>query len=58
MTGRMFDATLRRWIDRPVAFAGRRLALAGIGADAVSVLGLALGIVSALASSLANSGLA
>ena len=45
----MFDATLRRWIDRPVAFAGRRLALPGIGADAVSVLGLALGIVSALA---------
>jgi len=46
---RMFDATLRRWIDRPVALAGRRLALAGISADAVSVLGLALGIASALA---------
>lgn len=45
----MFDATLRRWIDKPVALVGRRLASVGLSADAVSVLGLAFGIASALA---------
>jgi phosphatidylglycerophosphate synthase len=49
VTGRMFDATLRRWIDKPIALAGRKVALVGISADAVSVLGLAFGIASALA---------
>jgi len=45
----MLDATLRQWIDRPIALAGHKLAFAGIGADTVSGLGLAFGIASALA---------
>jgi len=49
VTGRMFDASLRQWIDKPIALAGRKVALVGISADAVSVLGLAFGIASALA---------
>src|SRR5262249_1670469 len=54
LTGRMLDATLRQWIDRPIALAGRKLAFAGIGADNVSVLGLAFGIASALAIALGH----
>ena len=49
VTGPMFDATLRRWIDTPIALAGRKLTLVGIGADTVSILGLVFGITSALA---------
>jgi phosphatidylglycerophosphate synthase len=45
----MFDATVRRWIDRPIALAGRWLASAGVSADAVTFLGLAFGLASALA---------
>src|SRR5262249_35014066 len=44
----MLDESLRPWIDRPAALAGRWLASAGIQADVVSVFGLAFGIAAAL----------
>lgn len=45
----MLDAPLRRLIDRPLAAAARPLAAAGIGADAVTLAGFALGIGAAAA---------
>jgi hypothetical protein len=42
LTGRTLHATLRQSIDWCIALAGRKLAFAGIGADTVSVLELAL----------------
>lgn len=43
----MLDAAARRLIDPPLDAMGRRLAAFGIGADAVTLLGLALGLISA-----------
>lgn len=45
----MLDAPLRRLIDRPLALAARPLAAVGIGADAVTLTGFALGIGAAVA---------
>ena len=45
----MIDANIRRLIDPPLARAGRRLAAAGIGADAVTIGGCLLGLAAALA---------
>lgn len=44
----MLDPILRRLIDPPLAKAGRRLAAQGVGADAVTLYGLALGLAAAL----------
>lgn len=41
----MLDAALRRLIEPPLAAAGRRLAAAGVGADAVTLGGLAIGLL-------------
>lgn len=43
----MLDGWMRRIIDAPLNRAGRRLAALGIGADAVTVAGLGLGLVAA-----------
>jgi phosphatidylglycerophosphate synthase len=43
----VFDAAMRRLIDPPLAAAGRRLAARGVGADPVTVTGLALGLAAA-----------
>lgn len=43
----MFDAALRRLIDPPLDRLGRGLARLGIGADAVTLTGLALGLMAA-----------
>lgn len=43
----MLDATARRLIDPPLAWAGRALARAGASADAVTLIGLGLGLASA-----------
>lgn len=45
----MFDTSIRRWIDPLLTRAGQRLAAAGIGADAMTVGGCALGLAAALA---------
>ncbi len=45
----MFDARLRPLIDPPLNALGRRLAAWGIGANAVTLTGLALGIAAAVA---------
>lgn len=45
----MFDARLRPLIDAPLNALGRRLAAWGIGANAVTLAGLALGIAAAVA---------
>lgn len=45
----MFDARLRPLIDPPLNAAGRRLAAAGVGADAVTLAGFACGIAAAFA---------
>ena len=45
----MIDANIRRLIDPPLARAGRLLAAAGIGADAVTIGGCLLGLAAALA---------
>lgn len=45
----MFDARLRPLIDPPLNAAGRRLAAAGVSADAVTLAGFACGIAAALA---------
>lgn len=42
----MLDAVLRRVIDPPLDAAGRRLAAAGLGADAVTLAGFAVGLAS------------
>ncbi|MEQ8813808.1 MAG: CDP-alcohol phosphatidyltransferase family protein [Thalassobaculum sp.] len=42
----MFDAALRRLIDPPLDAAGRRLAAAGVSANAVTVGGFLVGILS------------
>jgi phosphatidylglycerophosphate synthase len=43
----MFDSALRRLIDPPLDRMGRVLAARGVGADAVTAVGLCLGLVSA-----------
>jgi phosphatidylglycerophosphate synthase len=43
----MLDAAIRRLIDPPLDRMGRRLARAGVGADAVTLVGLGLGLVAA-----------
>ena len=43
----MLDAAARRLIDPPLDAIGRRLAALGVGADAVTLLGLAMGLLSA-----------
>jgi phosphatidylglycerophosphate synthase len=45
----MFDGRLRRMIDPPLDAAGAALARRGIGADRVTLAGLALGLLCALA---------
>ncbi|WP_428687881.1 CDP-alcohol phosphatidyltransferase family protein [Roseibium sp.] len=45
----MFDARLRPLIDPPLNVLGRKIAAAGIGANAVTVLGFAFGVGAALA---------
>jgi phosphatidylglycerophosphate synthase len=45
----VIDASVRRLIDPPLAHAGRLLAAAGIGADAVTIGGCLLGLAAALA---------
>jgi phosphatidylglycerophosphate synthase len=45
----MFDGRLRRMIDPPLNAAGAALARRGIGADRVTLAGLALGLLCALA---------
>ena len=41
----MLDAPLRRVIDPPLDAVGRRLAVAGVGADAVTLAGFAVGLL-------------
>ncbi|SEM86724.1 Phosphatidylglycerophosphate synthase [Gemmobacter aquatilis] len=43
----MLDGWMRRIIDAPLNTAGRRLAARGVGADAVTLAGLALGLAAA-----------
>ena len=43
----MLDAAARKLIDPPLNAVGRRLAVAGIGADQVTLAGLALGLAAA-----------
>jgi len=43
----MLDAPVRRLIDPPLNLAGRRLARFGVSADLVTMIGLALGLLSA-----------
>lgn len=43
----MLDAAARRLIDPPLDAIGRRLAALGVGADAVTLVGLAMGLLSA-----------
>lgn len=45
----MFDARIRPLIDPPLDVAGRRLARAGVSADAITLAGVALGLASAAA---------
>lgn len=45
----MLDGIMRRVIDPPLAVAGRRLAAAGVAADAVTLAGFAAGLVGAAA---------
>lgn len=45
----MLDGLMRRLIDPPLTAAGRRLAAAGVGADAITLAGLAFGIACAVA---------
>jgi phosphatidylglycerophosphate synthase len=45
----MLDARLRKLIDPPLDAIGRRLARIGVGADAITLTGLALGLCAALA---------
>jgi phosphatidylglycerophosphate synthase len=45
----VFDALVRPWIDPPLQRVGRRLHQAGISADAVTVAGLVVGLLAALA---------
>lgn len=54
----MFDTRLRPLIDPALAAAGRRLAQAGVGADAVSVAGLCVALLAAIAIHVGETGLA
>jgi phosphatidylglycerophosphate synthase len=45
----MFDARLRPYIDPPLNALGRRLALVGIGANAITLAGVAIGLAAGLA---------
>ncbi len=44
----MLDRHLRKWIDPPLNMAGKGIARTGLSADAVTLIGLALGLLSAL----------
>jgi phosphatidylglycerophosphate synthase len=44
----MFDSALRRLIDPPLNRAGRALAVRGVGADRVTLIGLGFGLLAAL----------
>ncbi len=44
----MLDRFARKLIDRPLNAAGRALALRGIGADGMTLIGLCLGLISAI----------
>jgi phosphatidylglycerophosphate synthase len=54
----VLDATLRRWIDPPLDRAGRWLAARGAHPDAVTLAGLALGLVAAASIAFGAPGLA
>jgi phosphatidylglycerophosphate synthase len=54
----LFDAALRPLIDPPLAAAGRRLAAAGIGADALTVGGFGAGLAACVALALQDYGVA
>ncbi|KPP89305.1 MAG: Phosphatidylglycerophosphate synthase [Rhodobacteraceae bacterium HLUCCA08] len=54
----MFDSAARKLIDPPLNALGARLAARGIGADAVTLVGLALGLLAALLIALGWPGLA
>jgi len=45
----MFDAKLRPYIDPPLNAVGRRLAAMGIGANAITLAGVAIGLAAGLA---------
>jgi phosphatidylglycerophosphate synthase len=45
----VFDSALRRIIDPPLDRLGRRVAAAGVGADAVTLAGFAIGVAAAAA---------
>jgi phosphatidylglycerophosphate synthase len=45
----MFDAKLRPYIDPPLNAVGRRLAAMGIGANAITLAGVAIGLTAGLA---------
>ncbi|HUV32265.1 MAG TPA: CDP-alcohol phosphatidyltransferase family protein [Devosiaceae bacterium] len=51
----MLDGVMRKLIDPPLAMAGRVLALWGISANAMTLAGLAVGLLAALAVALDNS---
>ncbi|HKL68143.1 CDP-alcohol phosphatidyltransferase family protein [Salibaculum sp.] len=44
----MLDAAVRKLIDPPLTAVGRRIAKIGVGADVVTLIGLALGLLAAL----------
>lgn len=54
----MFDAAARRIIDAPLNLMGRFLARAGLSANAVTLIGLALGLIAAVMIAMGWSGLA
>lgn len=54
----MLDGAMRRLIDPPLERAGRGLAARGVGADAVTLAGLALGLAAATLIALGAPGLA
>jgi phosphatidylglycerophosphate synthase len=54
----VFDAALRPLIDPPLAAAGRRLAAAGVGADALTVGGFGAGLAACVALALQAYGVA
>ncbi|NHX27879.1 CDP-alcohol phosphatidyltransferase family protein, partial [Escherichia coli] len=54
----MLDAAMRKLIDPPLNRLGARMARAGIGADTVTLAGLALGLLAAVVIALGAPGLA
>ena len=45
----MFDRLANQWLQRPLQAAGQRLVTLGVGADAVTLTGFAIGMAAALA---------